>query len=210
LFKTEVDTIQQNQGVRKWLKVQWAPETGQFQYKVDPQAQAVSVFDIGSALENDRTNTVIGAIKRTNLALSSVKSVMDQDGADITKQMDILMKTMNFDQNTKGQGTVMEALVNSVRDWFKAEENPAPADGEPRPKEPEEPDVLGEVLEPGPNDEPVSETGKLSELKLAEIRLNQMLYDRKLSGGAKAPGYEPGTPASAAIRRQRELIKSLR
>lgn len=68
-------------------------------------------------------------------------------------------------------------------------------------------DQRGEVLNPGPNDIPVSDSG---DIELLQIQLNQKLYDRKIGGGKDRPGYRPGEKGSVTIESLRRQIKELK
>jgi hypothetical protein len=227
LFKQEVDTIQINQGQRPFLDVQWNPEAGQFVYKIDPKINAYNVFDIASAAERSDTEVVTRALNRVNVALSSVKTVMDQDGADLTTQMDVLMKgALAFDPKRIGEGTILDQLKGAVRKGLDALK---PGDGEKTKTGKDasriEPEVLspspderrnrqpnpnqGEALTPGKNDEPVSDNKTLYDPELQEMfdATNRLTAETEASGLGSPKPENFGTIKTQAMDIAQSIIE---
>jgi hypothetical protein len=122
LFRSEAADVQNAISNRKWLDVKWNPEAGQFVVK-NKVPEGISIFDIGSAVELDLTQAAMSGVRRMNAALSSVKSVVDQDGGDMTKQMDLLIKgNMAINTDAMKEGSFFDQMKKAIKDWIKVDE----------------------------------------------------------------------------------------
>lgn len=124
LFQSAASDAQNAIQFRKYLDVRFNPEAGQFVVKQNKSIDLNADPNfLNVVTERFLSKNAIKGVTDLNRALSSIKSVVEAEGTDLTPGLLRLLESMGVDPNAPKEDSFLDGLYKAVSDWVDGEED---------------------------------------------------------------------------------------